>query len=234
MAKRKSKQKARQAQQGGASAPAPAGGKSSSKAPVLKRRSLPNWPVLVPALVGMALTGYLTATSWLGQTPAYCTVGSSCDLVQTSRWGTFLGLPTAFWGFLGYATLAHIAFRVRNPEWHWKLAWFVAFSGFAVSIYLTVISLYVVQAACFYCLASLGLMAVLFGVVTLQRPPGLPNFSWPSWAGQTGLVVAIAVVALHLHYSGLFDSGAGPEEPYLRGLAQHLTRTGAVFYGAFW
>ena len=234
MAKRKSKQKGAKAQQSDAAAPAATSSKGSSKTPVLKRRSLPNWPVLLPALLGMALTGYLTATTWLGQTPAYCTEGSSCDLVQTSRWGTFLGLPTSFWGFLAYATLGHIAYRVRNPEWHWKLSWLVALSGFAISLYLTYISLHVVQAACFYCLASLALMAVLFVVVTLQRPPGLPRFSWPSWAGQTGLAVAIVVVALHLHYAGLFDSTAGPEDPYLRGLAMHLSRTGVVFYGAYW
>jgi uncharacterized membrane protein len=206
----------------------------SGKAPVLKRRSLPNRPLLALALLGMALAGYLSVTAWLKTTPAYCTEGSGCDLVQNSRWGSLLGLPIAFWGFLAYAALGHIAWRVRNPEWHWKLSWLIAFAGLGISVYLTAISLFVIRATCYYCLTSLGLLAVIFAVVTLQRPAGLPKFSWLSWAGQTGLVVAIVVAGLHLHYSGLFDSGAGPEDPYLRGLAEHLTRTGAVFYGAYW
>jgi uncharacterized membrane protein len=201
---------------------------------VLKKRSLPNWPVLALALLGMALAGYLSATSWLKTTPAYCTEGSGCDLVQHSRWGTFLGLPTAAWGFLAYAALGHIAYRVRDAERHWKFAWTISLAGLAVSGYLTAISLFVIQATCVYCLTSLGLMAALFIVVALQRPPGLPRFSWPAWAGQTALLAVVLVAGLHLYYGGLFSSAMGPEDPYLKGLAEHLASSGAVFYGAFW
>jgi uncharacterized membrane protein len=206
----------------------------SGRTPVLRKRHVPNWPVLALALLGMALTGYLSATSWLKTPLAYCAEGSSCDLVQTSRWGNFLGLPTAFWGFLGYAALGHIAFRVRNAELHWKGSWMIALTGLAVSVYLTGISLYVIHATCFYCLTSLGLMAALFVVITLQRPQGLPSFSWPLWAGQTALLAVVVVVALHLHYSGVFNAAAGPEDPYLQGLAEHLKESGATFYGAYW
>jgi len=37
-----------------------------------------------------------------------------------------------------------------------------------------------------------------------------------------------------MHYSGVFDPAAGPEDPYLRGLAEHLSKEKAVIYGAFW
>jgi len=201
---------------------------------VLRKRHVPNWPVLLLALAGMALTAYLSATSWLKAAPAFCADGSSCDLVQSSRWGSLLGLPMAFWGFLGYAALGHIAYRVRNAAWHWKAAWTLSLVGLAVSIYLTAVSIYVIEATCFYCLTSLGLMAALFVVISLQRPEGLPSFSWPSWAGQTGLLAVAIVVGLQLHYSGVFNSAAGPENPYLRGLAEHLTQSGAIFYGAYW
>jgi thiol-disulfide isomerase/thioredoxin len=49
--------------------------------------------------------------------------------------------------------------------------------------------------------------------------------------------VAIAgavVLGLHLHFSGLFDPAAGPEDPYLKALATHLKDKGALFYGAYW
>ena len=43
---------------------------------------------------------------------------------------------------------------------------------------------------------------------------------------------------VHLHYQGVFDPAAGPEDPRLRALAEHLTEAGARFYGAglvsFW
>lgn len=211
-----------------------AGKGGGSRAPVLKRRKGPNWPLLALAAAGMALTGYLSLTAWLGTSPAYCAEGSACDIVQNSRWGTLLGLPTAFWGFLAYTALGYVAWRVRDPMRHWQLAWGLALLGLAFSVYLTVISVVVIQATCTYCLASLALLAAIFAVVAFQRPQGLPDFSWPVWAGQTGLVALVLVGALHLHYSGLFSPAAGPEDPYLKGLAQHLTETGAVFYGAYW
>lgn len=206
----------------------------SSRGPVLKRRGLPNWPVLAPALLGMALTGYLAATSWLGAPPAFCGEGSGCDIVQSSRWGHLLGLPTAAWGFLAYAALGHVAFRVRNPQRHWQLVWLISLLALAVSVYLTAVALWQLQATCLYCLLSLGLFALLFVVALLQRPAGLPDFSWPVWGGQTAGFAVVAIVLLHLHFSGFLTPSAGPEDPYLRGLAEHLTRTGAVFYGAYW
>jgi uncharacterized membrane protein len=198
-----------------------------------RRRSLPNWPLLGLAGAGMLLTAYLALSSWLGTAPAFCTEGSACDVVQRSRWGTFLFLPTAAWGFLAYATLGHIAWRVRDAGRHWRFSSAIALVGVAISAYLTFISVRVIGATCLYCLASLGLMAAILAVTLLQRPE-LGAFSWPSWAGQTGLLAAAVVLALHLHYSGVFDSSMGPEDPYLRGLAEHLASSGAVFYGAYW
>ena len=182
----------------------------------------------------MVLTAYLVLTSWLGQSPLYCDEGSPCDIVQQSRWGTFLGIPTAFWGFLTYATLAYIGFRVRHPVWHWKSAWTVSMVGLGYSVYLTAISLLVIGATCAYCFASLSIIAVTFGVIIFQRPAGLPDFKYTAWAGQTIAMALVIVGGMHLHYSGVFDPAAGMEDPYLRGLAEHLSRENAVFYGASW
>jgi uncharacterized membrane protein len=88
--------------------------KKKKRQPVLKKRENPNWPLTALAVAGMMLTAYLVITSWLDQAPLYCDEGSSCDIVQQSRWGTFLSLPTAFWGFLTYATLGHIGYRATR------------------------------------------------------------------------------------------------------------------------
>jgi uncharacterized membrane protein len=212
----------------------PAGRKKKKGQPVLKKRDRPNWPLTALAGAGMVLTAYLVLTSWLDQPPLYCDEGSSCDIVQQSRWGTFLGLPTAFWGFLTYAALAYIGFRVRHPVWHWKSAWTASLVGLGYSVYLIAISLLVIDATCAYCLASFSIMAVIFGVIIFQRPAGLPDFKYVTWAGQTIAMALVIVGGMHLHYSGVFDPAAGPEDPYLRGLAEHLSRENAVFYGAFW
>lgn len=182
----------------------------------------------------MSLTLYLALTVWLGGTPLYCAEGSACDIVQQSRWGTFLGMPTAFWGFLTYATLALIGFKVRSPERHWKLAWTVALPGVGYSVYLTSVSLFVIDALCAYCLVSLSIMTTTFGVIVTQRPEGMKGFKFPAWVAGTAVVALIIIGGMHLHYSGVFDPATGPEDPYLKGLALHLSQENAILYGAFW
>jgi uncharacterized membrane protein len=122
------------------------GGRIKKKRQQVPRiRENPNWPLTALAGAGMVLTGYLVLTSWLGKHPLYCEGGSTCDIVQQSRWGTFLMLPTAFWGFLSYAALAYIGFRVRSSGRHWKSAWTVSLVGLSYSIYLNAISLFVIE-----------------------------------------------------------------------------------------
>ena len=202
--------------------------------PVLKKRKHPNWPVTALAGIGMVLTLYLTLTVWFGDAPLYCAEGSPCDIVQQSRWGTFLGLPTAFWGFLTYAALAFIGFKVRSPEQHWKSAWIVALVGVGYSVYLTLVSHFVIDALCPYCLVSLAIMMITFGVIMTQRPEGMKDFKFKSWVTQTAFVALIIIGGMHLHYSGVFNPAAGPEDPYLKGVATHLAQEGALFYGTLW
>jgi uncharacterized membrane protein len=212
----------------------PAGRKKKKRQPVPTKLEQPNWLLTGLAGVGMALTVYLVLTTWFGQQPLYCEEGSTCDIVQQSRWGTFLGIPTAFLGFLTYAALAYIGFRIRNPVTHWKSALTVSLVGLGYSVYLIAISLFVIDATCVYCLISFSIMTVIFGVVIYQCPAGLPDFNYGSWVKQTIIIAAVIVSGMHLHYSGVFDPAAGPEDPYLRGLAEHLSREKVVLYGAFW
>jgi uncharacterized membrane protein len=212
----------------------PEGKKKKKRQSVPRFREHPNWPLIALAGAGMLLAGYLSLSSWFGKHPLYCAGGSSCDIVQQSRWGTFLMLPTSFWGFLTYAALAYIGFRVRDVVRHWKYAWLVSLAGLSYSIYLNVISLFVIEAACIYCLASLSIMAVILGVVFFQRPSGLPNLNFKSWAGETMVLAMVIVGGMHLHYSGVIVPSAGPEDPYLRGLAEHLSEENAIMYGAYW
>lgn len=208
---------------------------SAKRAKVRTRRKLPNWPLLGLSLLGVALTLYLfgTASGWFGEKLAYCGAGSGCDIVQSSRWATLLGMPTAAWGLLAYLALAYIAFRVRDTALHWRLAWLVALPALGVSVYLTVVSIAVIQATCFYCLTSLGLLAAIVALLVWQsRTVGA--IAWPAWLAQTGGLAAVIVLALFLHYSGVFSKSAGPEDPYLKGLAEHLKSSGVVFYGASW
>ncbi|TMA64433.1 MAG: vitamin K epoxide reductase family protein [Deltaproteobacteria bacterium] len=207
-------------------------GKQPTTANVIKRDG-PNWPLFGLALLGMALSGYLTFTAWQGSRVAFCTEGAGCDVVLNSQWSTLFGIPTSFWGFLTYALLAAVAWN-KNAADQWRWAWVISFFGLLYSFYLTSISFFELKAACPYCLTSLGLMAAIFVVTTFQRPKNMPKFSWGPWLAKTVGVAAVMIVALHTYYAGYWGGAAGPEDPWVRGLAEHLSKTDAKFYGASW
>jgi uncharacterized membrane protein/glutaredoxin len=193
----------------------------------------PNWPIMALSAVGMLLTAYLTYASWQGKALAGCTIGSACDAVLSSRWSSLMGMPTSFWGFLAYSSLAAIAWNKRTIS-QWKLIWWVSVVALLYSVYLTAVSLLVLKAACPYCLTSLTLVSAIFIVNLWQRPAKMPGFSWGPWLAKSVGTAALIIVVLHLHYAGFLGKSAGPEDPWIHGLVQHLAKIDAKFYGASW
>jgi uncharacterized membrane protein len=196
-------------------------------------RSSPNWPLFALGVVGVLLTTYLTWTHWTGNSVKGCSVGSSCDIVLSSKWATLFGLPTSAWGLFAYATIGAIAF-IKREDRHWQFAWIVSLFGVLYGAYLTMISLTVLHAACPYCLTSLLLMGSIFGFTTSQRPTKLPSFSWNSWLTKTVPAAAAVILVLHLYYSGFLGDAPTAEDPRAKAVAVHLAQTGAKMYGAFW
>jgi uncharacterized membrane protein len=195
-------------------------------------RSSPNWPLVVLSGIGILLTSYLSWTSFQGTSVKGCGVGSSCDVVLTSQWATLFGLPTATWGLLTYVALAATSF-IRREDSHWKTAWFISMFGLMYSLYLTTVSLTVLHAACPYCLTSLTLMLLTFGLITWQRPLHITQ-PWGRWLATTVPLGLAAILVVHLYYAGFLGEAPGPEDPTARALAEHLVKTGAKMYGAYW
>ncbi len=188
-----------------------------------------NGALLALTAAGILLTAYLGYTASVHVRPAFCGEDSGCDLVQSSRWAMFLGIPMAFWGMFTYLAMAGLTWHSRSRPGSATALVFVAVSGFAISAYLTVISVTVIDATCAYCLTSFGLITVIMLLAFAQRPVG-----WTTSTKEAAVVAALLVGMLHLHYSGIFDEAAGPEDAQLRALAIHLTETGTTFYGAHW
>jgi uncharacterized membrane protein len=208
----------------------------ASAAPARAARSAQrlDWLLLGLAAAGIALTAYLTGVKWFGEQPAFCSAGSSCDVVQSSRWSTLFGVPMALWGLLTYVVLARFLWRLRSRPSAWRPALTIAAVGAAVSWYLTAVSVLEIETTCSYCLASFAIMNALLLLLLLRRPAHLPEHAWASaWPTPVSLATAV-VLGLYLNFSGLFDPAHGPEDPYLKALATHLKETGARFYGAYW
>src|SRR3990170_793949 len=134
--------------------------------PEIPRR---DWWVAALSAIGLLVAGYLTVNKWGGGTALFCTAGSGCDIVQASRYAVVLGLPTAAWGAALYAAVGALALLGLPPR-RWLAAFLLAVAGASFSLYLTYLSIFVIGAACTYCLASLAIALALFGTLLVRRP----------------------------------------------------------------
>ena len=127
--------------------------------------------IAVLALVGLFVALYLWLHA-LGYGGAIkCGASGGCEVVQTSQWATFLGLPVAFYGVVGYLTMLVVAIVAVRPaaraEAGWsKLLALLATIGFGFTLYLTYLELFVIHAICRWCIGS-AVIITLIWVVSL-------------------------------------------------------------------
>lgn len=200
--------------------------------PAARRAPLtPDWPTLIMALVGLLLTAYLGFQALNQDTPAFCTAGSGCDLVQQSRWSHLFGVPIALWGFGLYLLLALAALFATPRVKSWRRLWSLSLIGVAVSVYLTLVAAIALQAFCGWCLVSFGLLVAIFVRLCLRRPATAPGVPWKTIAINHSIVLAAVLGTMHVAQSGML---VRPEDPRLKALAEHMDLRGVKFYGASW
>lgn len=187
------------------------------------------------AAAGVLLTGYLTAAHWLQAALPFCAAGSGCDAVRASRWSVLFGIALPAWGLAVYALLAALLWRSRRSPQLWPASFLITLVSWTVSVYYTAIVRIELDAFCGWCLLSLGLLTALLAGLSLARPAeGRADTRWRVWLPAGALLALTASGVVHLYHAGVFDPAAGPEDPDLRALAEHLTARGARFYGAYW
>jgi len=123
------------------------------------------------ALVGFCIALYL----WLYKIGIIgrlqCGSGS-CEFVQTSRYGTLLGVPVAFYGVIGYAVIFVVAIIGLQPaqlarRWPTLTLAALAAGGFLFTLYLTAIELFVLHAICRWCEGSAAVMTLITVVAVM-------------------------------------------------------------------
>jgi uncharacterized membrane protein len=124
--------------------------------------------IAVLALVGFFIALYL----WLykiGVAGELKCGSGGCETVQTSPWAVVLGIPVAFYGVVGYAVLLGVALAGLQPAWLGRrgptlvLAG-LATAGFAFTLWLTYLELFVIHALCRWCVASAVVITLIWGV----------------------------------------------------------------------
>jgi uncharacterized membrane protein len=188
--------------------------------------------VIVLTLAGAVVSGYLGIVKLAGGSALMCQAGGGCDIVQASRYGAILGLPTALWGTVFYVAVGVLG-ALGLPAGRWLWTFLLAVAGGAFSLYLTAVSLFVVEAACLYCLASTAIALALVGVLLWRRPPEGGRRSPIRWPRVAMLGAASALVTV-VGAAAIFAAYPGGATGYQSALARHLAQMNAVMYGAYW
>jgi len=119
--------------------------------------------VLLLALAGVALSGYLLANHY-GIGSGICSINPTidCDKVNTSPYSEILGIPVALIGMLGFVAIFVVGYLGRFYPDTWVgeryglLLVLLALVGAVFATYLTYIELFVILAICPFCVASFG------------------------------------------------------------------------------
>lgn len=141
----------------------------------LRRLSPParpqSWVIPFLCLLGLGVASYLAYVE-VKQVDAVCGPVGECNLVQTSEYALFLGLPVAVWGVLNYLAVAGLwlgSRLLRGRPADLSLMGLLALTLFGVlfSIYLTCLELFAIHAICAWCLSSALITAALMLLVVV-------------------------------------------------------------------
>lgn len=126
----------------------------------------------VVALAGVFVALYLALykLGYIGT--LVCAVGS-CEVVQTSRWATFLGYPVAVWGVAYYIavlaiSLAGLGAALVDSRRLSQVLVLLTATGVLFSVWLTYLELFVINAICLWCVISAVLAVILFAIALLD------------------------------------------------------------------
>ncbi len=152
---------------------------TSGRTPRIQART---WVIPVLALVGLAVALYLAYVE-VTQTEAVCGPVGECNVVQTSDYALFLGVPVALWGVLNYLVVFVLWTGQRTLAGRWANLSLLGLLGLTVfgtlfSIYLTCLELFAIQAICSWCLSSAVITTVLMLLATRAvtgLEPALPS-----------------------------------------------------------
>lgn len=108
---------------------------------------------------------YLTIEHYKNVIPP-CSAVTNCEVVLTSQYATFFGIPIALIGALYYAALIAtllLLWQEKHKIWLQLVLLFVS-SAMVISIILVAIQAFVLHAFCQYCLLSEAINTILFVV----------------------------------------------------------------------
>jgi len=118
------------------------------------------------ATLGIGVATYITIADSGGGAPVCLAGGSGCQTVASSSYSHLAGVNIAVFGIVGYILLL-VAALLRSDAA--RLTSFgLALTGFGVSVYLTYLELFKIEAICQWCVSSAVLMTILMAVTATR------------------------------------------------------------------
>src|SRR6476660_357576 len=155
------------------------------------------WTLRVLAWLAFGVASYLAWSAVTQTSVAGCSAGSNagCDLVLTSSWSKWLGIPVAVLGVGCYALLATLSVllglrSLQVNRWISTVFVMLSIAAAGVSLWFVGIQIFALGSYCPYCLVTdscgfaLGMIATVFAVRSVYTQAG----SARSPAVQPGLV----------------------------------------------
>ena len=109
---------------------------------------------------GIAVSAFSLYHHFARSRTSFCDLGQSfnCDLVNRSPYSTFMGVPVALIGIIGYLAILSLATVYWQKAETPVILAIAAATGTAFALYLTYLEAYVIHAWCILCLSSLCIM----------------------------------------------------------------------------
>jgi len=119
----------------------------------------------VLALLGLGITGYLSWTELMGDDPS-CVIGGGCATVQNSEYAQIFGMSLSYLGFFTYAFM--LASALMPGFWGRLLGIVTSVGGVLFSLWLLYAELFLIEAICPWCMASLVVMLLALAVAVAR------------------------------------------------------------------
>lgn len=131
------------------------------------------WTILLLALCGVGVSGYLTYSKF-ANTELFCLgEGNPCEVVQTSVYAQIGPIPVALVGLGGYLLFALVtALQLRTSGERRRalagLNFGLALGAFLYSLYLSYLQRFVIGALCTWCVVSALLVTLIFALTVWE------------------------------------------------------------------
>jgi protein-disulfide isomerase/uncharacterized membrane protein len=150
------------------------------------------WTVVCLTVFGLADAIYLSISHYrvyrdIGY-KSFCAISRAlnCDTVSQSSYSIFLNLPVAVWGGIGYAFLLPFLIFAASEEAGknriWSLICWISLAFSCYSVFLALISTFVIKSYCIMCIVSYGInLALLFYAWIIRRRFSSSGFIEDTW-----------------------------------------------------